>query len=113
MREEMEKAHEACKDKLPEDLQDVPGPIGGVHCEPGGPPPARKESGENQGATTRARASCPGSPRRELELARTITAPAGSRRSIHPPREAGPDPGARVRSRRTSPTAASASEISV
>jgi hypothetical protein len=49
MRAEMEKAHEACKDKLPEDLQDVPGPIGGVHCEAGGPPPARREGGENQG----------------------------------------------------------------
>jgi hypothetical protein len=48
MRKEMNQAHEACKDELPEDLQDVPGPIGGVHCE-AGPPPARKERGENQG----------------------------------------------------------------
>ncbi len=49
MREEMNKAHEACKDKLPEDLQDVPGPIGGPGCGPGGPPPALRERGENEG----------------------------------------------------------------
>jgi hypothetical protein len=49
MREEMSKAHEACKDKLPEDLQDVPGPIGGVHCEAGPPPARRERGGENQG----------------------------------------------------------------
>jgi hypothetical protein len=49
--EEMRKAHEACADKLPEDLQDIPGPSlnVGPGCGPGGPPPARKESGENQG----------------------------------------------------------------
>jgi hypothetical protein len=46
--EQMRKAHEACKDKLPEDLQDIPGPIVGHGCGPGGPPPARKESGEGQ-----------------------------------------------------------------
>ncbi len=52
-REEIErirKAHEACKDKLPEGLQDMPGPSIRLHgCGPGGPPPARKESGENEG----------------------------------------------------------------
>ena len=52
-REEIErirKAHEACKEKLPEDLQDMPGPSIRLHgCGPGGPPPARKESGENEG----------------------------------------------------------------
>jgi hypothetical protein len=47
--EQMRKAHEACKDKLPEDLQEIPGPIVGHGCGPGGPPPARKESGEGQG----------------------------------------------------------------
>jgi hypothetical protein len=50
--EEIEKirtAHEACKDKLPEDLQDMPGPsVRGFGCGPGGPPPARDERGENQ-----------------------------------------------------------------
>jgi len=52
-REEIErirKAHEACKEKLPENLQDMPGPSIRLHgCGPGGPPPARKESGENEG----------------------------------------------------------------
>jgi hypothetical protein len=48
MRDEMQQAHEACKDKLPEDLQDIPGPIGGPGCGPGGPPPARR-SGEGNG----------------------------------------------------------------
>jgi hypothetical protein len=52
-REEIErirKAHEACKDKLPEDLQDMPGPsVRAFGCGPGGPPPARSERGENQG----------------------------------------------------------------
>jgi hypothetical protein len=48
--EEMRKAHEACKEKLPENMQDMPGPSIRFHgCGPGGPPPARKESGEDQG----------------------------------------------------------------
>lgn len=48
--QKMRQAHEACKEKLPENLQDMPGPsIGGHGCGPGGPPPARRESGENQG----------------------------------------------------------------
>ena len=56
-REELEKirkAHEACKEKLPDDLQqrlEIPGPFGGPGCGPGGPPPARKEGGDNQGDT--------------------------------------------------------------
>jgi hypothetical protein len=52
-REEIEgiqKAHEACKEKLPESLQDMPGPSVRLHgCGPGGPPPARSERGENEG----------------------------------------------------------------
>jgi hypothetical protein len=48
--ERIRKAHEACKDKLPEDLQDMPGPsVRAFGCGPGGPPPARSERGENQG----------------------------------------------------------------
>lgn len=48
--QKMRQAHEACKDKLPEGLQDMPGPSIRLHgCGPGGPPPARKESGENEG----------------------------------------------------------------
>jgi hypothetical protein len=52
-REEIErirKAHEACKEKLPENLQDMPGPSFRRNgCGPGGPPPARMERGDNQG----------------------------------------------------------------
>jgi hypothetical protein len=47
-REKMRKAFEACEDKLPEGIHMSFGP-GGPGCGPGGPPPARKESGENQG----------------------------------------------------------------
>jgi hypothetical protein len=48
--EGIEKAHEACKEKLPENLQDMPGPSIRFHgCGPGDPPPARKESGDNEG----------------------------------------------------------------
>jgi hypothetical protein len=53
--EEIRKAHEACKEKLPDDLQqrleEIPGPFGGPGCGPGGPPPARKESGDYPGDT--------------------------------------------------------------
>jgi hypothetical protein len=48
--ERIQKAHEACKEKLPESLQDMPGPSVRLHgCAPGGPPPARSERGENEG----------------------------------------------------------------
>jgi hypothetical protein len=47
-REKLEKAYEACKDKLPEDLRKAGPPgIGTFHC---GPPPGapQREQGENQ-----------------------------------------------------------------
>jgi len=47
-REKMRTAFEACEDKLPEGVHMFVGP-GGPGCGPGGPPPARKESGEGQG----------------------------------------------------------------
>jgi hypothetical protein len=51
--ERIRKAHEACMERLPENLQErlenLPGPhFGGPGCGPGEPPPARNESGENQ-----------------------------------------------------------------
>jgi hypothetical protein len=46
--EKMENAYEACKDKAPEGVHMFFGGPGGHGCGPGGPPPAREESGENQ-----------------------------------------------------------------
>jgi hypothetical protein len=53
-REKVQKAFEACKDKLPEDLQDLPGPPppGGPGCGPGGPggpPPGAQGQNGSQG----------------------------------------------------------------
>lgn len=48
-REKMEKAFEACKDKLPEGVHMMFGGPGGPGCGPGGPPPALRDRGENEG----------------------------------------------------------------
>jgi hypothetical protein len=48
-REKMEKAFEACKDNLPEGAHMMFGGPGRHGCGPGGPPPAREESGDGQG----------------------------------------------------------------
>jgi hypothetical protein len=53
-REKIQKAFEACKDRLPEDLQDLPGPPppGGPGCGPGGPggpPPGAQGRDGSQG----------------------------------------------------------------
>jgi hypothetical protein len=53
-RDKVQKAFQACKDKLPEDLQDLPGPPhpGGPGCDhggPGGPPPGAQGQNGPQG----------------------------------------------------------------
>ena len=48
-RETIEKAFEACRDKLPEGAHMMFGGPGRHGCGPGGPPPAREESGDGQG----------------------------------------------------------------
>lgn len=48
--QKIQKAYEACKDKLPEDLQNAGPPRPGMGCPPGGPggPPGQSSQGGNQ-----------------------------------------------------------------
>jgi hypothetical protein len=60
--QKIQKAYEACKDKLPEDLQNAGPPRPGMGCPPGGPggPPSQSSHGGNQDQSAPQGNSTPG-----------------------------------------------------